>query len=263
MCSISRENNMKLVIRKKDYIFVENSQPDDRVLKTWNSEKESELLQKYVKETKVLCGNPLECRFPDYYFGNFRPWDYEQVIKHGKFNSEDLVLECGAFHSYLCIWLSKQVKHYTTGDSFYWATREYAQNPALQTPKEWCDYVMKKSDNLFAEECDLQTLKYPDNYFNKVINISVIEHVHNDRKGIEEMMRVLKPGGSLLLTTEYNPKHSKDYAEDDGSYYRVYDTKGVADLFQGFNVEVKKTEGNNDMETGRFTTLFVKVTKCV
>ncbi len=254
---------MKFVIRNNTYTFTNEPEPTDEILKEWPTDKESERFQKYVKEMKLWCGDPAECKFPGhYYFGNIRPWDYEQIMEHGQFHPHDEVLECGALHSYFCIWLAHYVKHYTATDSFYWAQRDYAKNPELQTTDEWCEYVMKKgAGKLLAEEAELQKLSYPSNFFDEVINISVIEHVHDDRKGVEEMMRVLKPGGTLLLTTEYNPNHSKPYSESDGSYYRIYDTKSIAKLFEGFNVEVTKAEGGDNIEPGKFTTLFLRVRK--
>src|SRR5688572_26905841 len=120
---------MNLVVRDNDFIFTNAPEEGDQVLKTWNDDKESECLQKYVREMKLWCGDPADCKFPLHYFGNIRPWDYEQVIEYGQFNSNDVVLECGALHSFFCVWMAHNVKHYTATDSFYWATREYAKNP--------------------------------------------------------------------------------------------------------------------------------------
>ena len=248
---------MHFIIRNGDYMFAENPLPTDNVL-TVNS---NDQFQKYVEEMKVLCGNYSGCKFPQSYFGNVRPWDYEQILEHGNFTENDLILECGGLHTYFAIALSQKVKHYTCTDSFYWATRDYAKNDKLQSPKEWCGYLISKGKGkLWAEEADLQKMKYSDNSFDHVINISVIEHVHNDRQGIEEMVRVLKPGGTLLLTTEYNPNWSKDYAENDGSYYRVYDKEGIKKLLDGFNVEIMKSQ-SEEVPIGHFTTLFIKIKK--
>lgn len=43
----------------------------------------------------------------------------------------------------------------------------------------------------------------PDNYFDRVFCISVLEHIEDDQvkqKGLQEMVRILKPGGRLILT---------------------------------------------------------------
>lgn len=44
-------------------------------------------------------------------------------------------------------------------------------------------------------------LPYPENYFDFIFCTEVLEHVLDYKKGIEEINRVLKPNGRLLLTT--------------------------------------------------------------
>jgi SAM-dependent methyltransferase len=43
---------------------------------------------------------------------------------------------------------------------------------------------------------------YPDNAFEVVHCAQVIEHLHNTRLFVQEMLRVLKPGGTALVTSE-------------------------------------------------------------
>lgn len=52
---------------------------------------------------------------------------------------------------------------------------------------------------------DLCRLPWPDASFDAVFCISVIEHLGHDRvpQAMKELRRVLKPGGPLLLTTDY------------------------------------------------------------
>src|SRR6202020_261887 len=48
---------------------------------------------------------------------------------------------------------------------------------------------------------DISELPFHDNSFDAVINIQVLEHLKEPGIGINEMARVLKPGGELILTT--------------------------------------------------------------
>ncbi|WP_460764729.1 class I SAM-dependent methyltransferase [Niabella terrae] len=58
----------------------------------------------------------------------------------------------------------------------------------------------------------------PDNYFDFVISFQVIEHIPADSAFVQEIHRVLKPGGQLILTTPNkkmsltrNPWHIREY----------------------------------------------------
>ena len=47
----------------------------------------------------------------------------------------------------------------------------------------------------------VEDLRYPGNFFDAVIMVHVIEHVHDPRRLLEECYRILKPGGQLSLVT--------------------------------------------------------------
>lgn len=48
---------------------------------------------------------------------------------------------------------------------------------------------------------DASTLPFPDAHFNGLISIEMIEHIVDWRASIREMVRVLKPGGRLVIST--------------------------------------------------------------
>jgi SAM-dependent methyltransferase len=61
----------------------------------------------------------------------------------------------------------------------------------------------------------------PDNEFDGVIAIEVIEHIEQDDKFLQQISRILKPGGFLLLTTpngdhiiNTNPDHKRHYKKE-------------------------------------------------
>lgn len=65
-------------------------------------------------------------------------------------------------------------------------------------------------------------LEIADNQFDSVISFQVIEHIKNDRLFLEEIYRVLKPGGKAFLTTpnrlkslSRNPWHIREYTGDE------------------------------------------------
>ena len=108
-------------------------------------------------------------------------------------------------------------------------------------------------------------LPYPKNHFDLVISNEVIEHVQDDRQAIEEIIRVLKPGGRLVLfcpnfgypfethgiftrgeyhfgnipLVNYLPRSLRNKL---APHVRVYSTHDLNTLFKGLNIKfIKKT----------------------
>lgn len=95
----------------------------------------------------------------------------------------------------------------------------------------------------YLTEClDVESLnKYPENYFDNVISISVIEHIANDGDSIalKEMWRVLKISGRLIVTFPVAKQYEEQFKTDDiynlqksnvnNNYFfkRSYDEKNI------------------------------------
>lgn len=123
---------------------------------------------------------------------------------------------------------------------------------ALLSPQAEEYIALDKIDSVIQElrpkypSVDFRTAVFPpftaleDNYFDTVISFQVIEHIKNDRLFLEEIHRVLKPGGKAVITTpnikmslsrnpwherEYTNKELKDLAE---SIFSKVEMKGIA-----------------------------------
>jgi len=92
------------------------------------------------------------------------------------------------------------------------------------------------------DEGDMQNIKYPDQSFDFIISHHVLEHVHDDRKALSEIWRVLKDNGIFYLsvpvswgtkTQEYgfpNPDdnyHYRNYGDDITSKFRSFIWKRI------------------------------------
>ncbi|MDE6493249.1 MAG: methyltransferase domain-containing protein [Bacteroidales bacterium] len=65
-------------------------------------------------------------------------------------------------------------------------------------------------------------IPFEDSMFDCVVSFQVIEHIKKDKELVEEMYRVLKPGGMLILSTPNksmsltrNPFHIREYTPDE------------------------------------------------
>ncbi|HQQ81546.1 MAG TPA: class I SAM-dependent methyltransferase [Cyclobacteriaceae bacterium] len=68
----------------------------------------------------------------------------------------------------------------------------------------------------------LPPLPYPNNSFDAVVTFQVIEHIQDDMLFLQEIHRVLRPGGVALITTpnrplslSRNPWHIREYTADE------------------------------------------------
>ncbi len=66
------------------------------------------------------------------------------------------------------------------------------------------EFARKKSGGLVVEG-EITALPFWDNEFDGIVTTDVMEHVADDRKALAELYRVLKPGGTLVLTVPAHP----------------------------------------------------------
>lgn len=98
------------------------------------------------------------------------------------------------------------------------------------------------------------------NTFDCVVSFQVIEHIREDKLFLEEIYRVLKPGGKAIISTpntlyslSRNPWHIREYTPDAlqalcASVFREVDTKGI-----GGNAKVMAYHDANRTSVKRIT----------
>ncbi len=91
--------------------------------------------------------------------------------------AKGFLLEVGAGGSYLKERFASQVENWVTSD-----------------------YDLRANVDI---RCDAQSLPFKGNIFDTIICIDVIEHVPDPQKMVSELVRVLKPGGILILSTPF------------------------------------------------------------
>lgn len=105
-----------------------------------------------------------------------------------------------------------------------------------------------ESDSIKFTVGDIRKTNYEDNYFDLVSCISTLEHIgvsgrygsdedlEGDLKAVKEMSRIVKPGGTILITVPYG-------ARDVLPINKLYNKERIGELFKGFSsveIEYKK-----------------------
>jgi SAM-dependent methyltransferase len=86
-----------------------------------------------------------------------------------------------------------------------------------------------------VKEGDALSLPFADGEFDRVVAAEVLEHIPADIQAIEELARVLRPGGTLAVSVPrwlpevINWKLSADYHNVPGGHIRIYTDKELVD----------------------------------
>jgi SAM-dependent methyltransferase len=116
------------------------------------------------------------------------------------------------------------------------------------------DYVTADIDGGYTpgmEKLDITSIEKPDNSYDVVLAIHLLEHVEDDAKAMREVYRVLKPGGWAILDPHMNPTLEKTFEDpsitspedrkrffNQDDHYRVYG-RDLKDRLETAGFEVK------------------------
>lgn len=87
-------------------------------------------------------------------------------------------------------------------------------------------------------------LPFKDKTFDKVICAEVLEHIPNDKEVVLELVRVLKPGGTIAVTvpTPFTEAVygwlSQEYFQTPGGHIRIYTPTEISQLLTGCGLEI-------------------------
>ncbi len=86
---------------------------------------------------------------------------------------------------------------------------------------------------------DLVKCPFPDSSIDVVIMLNVLEHIENDRLAMQQVYRILKPGGIAVIEAPAGP-HLYDFYDKSLMHYRRYTLMGLTALVKGLNFRVLK-----------------------
>lgn len=122
---------------------------------------------------------------------------------------------------------------------------------------ETIDYVSTDFENEFLadQKYDITKLEITDNQFDFIICYHILEHIENDGQAMKELLRVLKPGGKVIIQTPFkdggiyendeirSPEDRKIHFHQE-DHVRIYSVEGLKGRLEkaGFKVETNLFE---------------------
>ena len=155
---------------------------------------------------------------------------YRKFLPYGYENVRENVLSPGTLslerHRLFWLYLKNETGFFTESLRVLHFAPEQAFYKKFRKMKN-LDYTTTDLNSPIADvKADICDLPFKDNKFNFIICNHVLEHIPDDTKALEEIYRILAPGGTAILQVPYKA-HLETTFEDDS----VTDPKERARIF--------------------------------
>lgn len=155
-------------------------------------------------------------------FSKFLPYGYEQQRKN-VLSPSTLSLER---HRLLWLYLKDHTTFFTAPHKVLHFAPEQAFYSRFKKLKH-LDYTTTDLNSPLADvKADICDLPFEDNSFDFILCNHVLEHIPNDQKALEELYRVLQPGGTAILQIPQDLNREKTFEDDS-----ITDPKERAKIF--------------------------------
>ena len=99
--------------------------------------------------------------------------------------------------------------------------------------------IRKERDNMNFEVQDVLDLTYADSTFDVVLSMETIEHIQDEDRYLEELRRVLSPGGILIIST---PQNSFGAIPFNDNHFKEYSLENITSLISKY-FDIEKVIG--------------------
>jgi arsenite methyltransferase len=121
----------------------------------------------------------------------------DKVLDNIVFKGSETILDLGCGKGLLLIEAAKKLSRGKAVGADLWAkTLEFKYSPQMVMDNAVIENV---TDRIEIVSADAQDLPFDSNSFNIVMTSLMMHHVPDKKKALQEMFRVLKPGGTLVI----------------------------------------------------------------
>jgi SAM-dependent methyltransferase len=178
------------------------------------------------------------------------------------------VLDTGSYDSYLALALAAAGYRTTASDlvwrhAFRGIGRRAGLVPARPNSAPFFKWIgVYRRAGVHVRNLDVSRIGSANASFDCVVSLSVLEYVHDVRRSLSEMYRVLAPGGRMLVTTACSPE-AEPYSEG----VRSFSERELQSLFADYPVTSQRSRPDFARENWCYgldrpvVTAFIEVTK--
>jgi len=155
-------------------------------------------------------------------YRKFLPYGYE-TLRENVLSPGTLSLER---HRLLWLYLQNETNFFTDRLKTLHFAPEQAFYKRFRKMKN-LEYVTTDLNSPIADvKADICNLPFEDNEFDFIICNHVLEHIPDDTKAMQELFRILKPGGTAILQVPYEANRKRTFEDDS-----ITDPKERAKIF--------------------------------
>jgi len=125
-------------------------------------------------------------------YSPFKILEFQEMLQRGNFRGDERCLDIGCGDGLQTFLIGEQTGPITGIDvnsSFIADAREYA---SIFAPKAQADFL----------DQPLEKIGFPDEHFDLIFSICVIEHIDNHEEVLRECLRIMKPGAKIIFTVD-------------------------------------------------------------
>ena len=143
---------------------------------------------------------------------------YRKFLPYGYVKIRPNVLSPGTLslerHRLIWLYLKKETEFFQTPSKVLHMAPEKAFISRLKKLSH-LDYISCDIESPLADiKADICALPFNDNSFDWILCNHVLEHIPSDTKAMQELYRVLKPGGKALLQVPLDPKRDTTFEDN-------------------------------------------------
>ncbi len=146
-------------------------------------------MKKIFLKTLMMLGLYPHIRFT---YSPFKILEFGEMTRRIEFRGDERTLDIGCGDGLHTLLLGEKVGHITGIDvnsSFINDARGYARRYSRKVKADFLDQPLEK-------------IGFPENSFDLIFSICVIEHIDNHEEVLQECLRTLKPGGRIVFTVD-------------------------------------------------------------